>query len=330
MPSIRKISSKKGIRYQARVRIKGYPEQVKTFATLKEARYWNIVTETNIHNAGSIKPCNTRIILFREISEKYILEVLPRQKGFKQEKNRLKIILLHLGEYSIGKLSPAILSSYRDERLISVSGTTVKKELSLVSRIINTGIKDWGYSLPDGNPVSMIRYPKSNKPRNRRLEHGELAKLIGFSNDFMISIMNILIETGIRRGELCKVVTNDINWKLQTLTLLDTKNGTDRIVPLTNVAITSLKALIDTKPNRPSTPIISFHPDHISHQFKKICNMAGIQDLRLHDLRHEATTRFFEKGLNTIEVASITGHKTVAMLQRYTHLRAENLLQRIQ
>ena len=68
----------------------------------------------------------------------------------------------------------------------------------------------------------------------------------------------------------------------------------------------------------------------LSHQFNKACKMAGICDLRLHDLRHEATTRFFEKGLNTIEVATITGHKTVAMLQRYTHLRPESLLQRIQ
>ena len=200
----------------------------------------------------------------------------------------------------------------------------------MVSRIINTGIKDWGYSLPDGNPVSMIRYPKSNKPRNRRLEHGELAKLIDFSDDFMVSIINILIETGIRRGELCKIVPNDINWKLQTLSLLDTKNGTDRIVPLTNLAIASLSSLVGTKPNTPDTPIISFHPDHISHQFNKICKTAGINNLRLHDLRHEATTRFFELGLNTIEVASITGHKTVAMLQRYTHLRPENLLHRIQ
>jgi hypothetical protein len=52
---------------------------------------------------------------------------------------------------------------------------------------------------------------------------------------------------------------------------------------------------------------------------------AGIEDLRFHDLRHEATTRLFEKGLNIMEVASITGHKDLRMLRRYTHLKAEDL-----
>ena len=57
----------------------------------------------------------------------------------------------------------------------------------------------------------------------------------------------------------------------------------------------------------------------------RACKRAGIEDLRFHDLRHEATSRIFEKGLNVMEVAAITGHKDLRMLQRYTHLRAEDL-----
>jgi len=332
MPSIRKVSAKKGTRYQARVRITGYPEQVKTFNTLKEARSWNVITETNIHKVGSVILSSPSNILFRDMSERYIEEVLPAQKGFKQEKNRLNCILSHLGSYSIERLTPRVLSSYRDDRLKLVSGSSVKKELSLISRIINIGIKEWEYHLPNGNPVTMIRHPKHNNPRNRRLEHGELLNLLKHSDKFMGAIIQILIETGMRRGELCKIISPNINWKAQTLILLDTKNGTDRTIPLTNKAITSFKYLIETKPSNGASNllVIPFHPDHISHQFNKICKTAGINDLRLHDLRHEATTRFFELGLNTIEVASITGHKTVAMLQRYTHLRPENLLHRIQ
>jgi integrase len=52
---------------------------------------------------------------------------------------------------------------------------------------------------------------------------------------------------------------------------------------------------------------------------------ASIEDLRLHDLRHEAASRLFEKGLNPMQVAAITGHKTLQMLKRHTHLRAEDL-----
>jgi len=64
--------------------------------------------------------------------------------------------------------------------------------------------------------------------------------------------------------------------------------------------------------------------DSITQAFNRACQRAGIKDLRFHDLRHEATSRFFEKGLNTMQVAAITGHKTLQMLQRYTHLRAED------
>jgi integrase len=52
-------------------------------------------------------------------------------------------------------------------------------------------------------------------------------------------------------------------------------------------------------------------------------------NLHFHDLRHEATSRFFEKGLNPVEVATITGHKDTRMLMRYTHLRAEDLVKRL-
>ncbi|MGB5614379.1 MAG: tyrosine-type recombinase/integrase [Sedimenticolaceae bacterium] len=61
---------------------------------------------------------------------------------------------------------------------------------------------------------------------------------------------------------------------------------------------------------------------------RAICR-AGIEDLRFHDLRHEATTRLFEKGLNIMEVASITGHKDLHMLRRYTHLKAEDLARKL-
>ena len=62
------------------------------------------------------------------------------------------------------------------------------------------------------------------------------------------------------------------------------------------------------------------------NRFTRLKELSGIEDLRFHDLRHEATSRLFEKGLNTMEVASITGHEDLKMLKRYTHLRAEDLV----
>ena len=73
------------------------------------------------------------------------------------------------------------------------------------------------------------------------------------------------------------------------------------------------------------SPLFTYTPRGLSGAFLRLCRRLGIDDLRFHDLRHEATSRFFEKGLNPVEVATITGHKDTKMVMRYTHLRAEDL-----
>ena len=75
--------------------------------------------------------------------------------------------------------------------------------------------------------------------------------------------------------------------------------------------------------------VFNIRSDSITQAFERIRKKAGINNLRFHDLRHEATSRFFELGLNIMEVASITGHKDLAMLKRYTHLRAEDLAKKL-
>ena len=69
--------------------------------------------------------------------------------------------------------------------------------------------------------------------------------------------------------------------------------------------------------------------DSVTTDFKNACNACGIEDFRFHDLRHEATTRLFEKGFKEMEVAAITGHKTLVMLKRYTHLNVSDFLSRL-
>ena len=71
--------------------------------------------------------------------------------------------------------------------------------------------------------------------------------------------------------------------------------------------------------------VFPLHFEALKSSWRRACSRAGISDLWFHDLRHEATSRFFEKGLNVMEVAPITGHKDLRMLQRYTPLRAEDL-----
>jgi integrase len=106
------------------------------------------------------------------------------------------------------------------------------------------------------------------------------------------------------------------------LLIPETKTGTPRRVPLSTAAL----GVLDSLPRRIDGRVWGMRPDSISQAFERVCKAAGIEGLTFHDLRHEATSRLFEKGLNPMEVAAITGHKTLQMLKRYTHLRAEDLV----
>ena len=75
--------------------------------------------------------------------------------------------------------------------------------------------------------------------------------------------------------------------------------------------------------------VFPLHFEALKSSWRRACSRAGISDLRFHDIRHVATSRFFEKSLNVMEVAAITGHKDLRMLQRYTHLRAEELARKL-
>jgi integrase len=106
-----------------------------------------------------------------------------------------------------------------------------------------------------------------------------------------------------------------------------TKTDVPRTVPLSTLAIATLNGL----PRRIDGRVFGLKAESMSQAFERACEerRANIQDLRFHDLRHEATSRLFERGLNVMEVAAITGHKTLDMLKRYTHLRAEDLAKKL-
>ncbi|WP_424446901.1 site-specific integrase [Paucimonas lemoignei] len=174
-----------------------------------------------------------------------------------------------------------------------------------------------------------MRKPKLPRGRDRRLLAGEEELLLGYcdktGNVLLKAIVILAIETAMRRGELANLTWNDINLDTRMAYLHDTKNGESRIVPLSTRAASAIQYI----PRTSSDFLVSLHRDNVSAAFAKACNACGIKGLRLHDLRHEATSRLFEKGLNMMEVSTITGHKSLSMLRRYTHLRPADLLNRL-
>ena len=176
-----------------------------------------------------------------------------------------------------------------------------------------------------GNPLRQVSKPKENPARDRRLEIGEEKLLLegcGQSkNAYLRHLVVVAIERAIRRGELLKREWKNINFTDRTAYLPTTKNGSPRTIPLSTRAIQELK----TMPVDVSGRVFPLSETALRGLWRRTMKRTGLENLRFHDLRHEATTRFFELGLNVMEVSTITGHKDLRMLKRYTHIRASDL-----
>ena len=318
---------KRGDKWQARVHRKDHSPVVKSFNTKAEAVKWARYTECQL-DLGTLAPKKAMPPLIR-IVERYLSEVTTTKKGSKQELNRgRQIARTSLGSMQLDKITNEVVSKYRDGRLRGVSNNTVRLELAFISVVFEQCAKEWGYKV--NNPVKQIRIPKPGKPRQRRLRPGEedaiLAACATSSATYLHSLVVMAIETGMRFGELVSITWDNVDLSARTVHLPDTKNGHPRTVPLSARALGAMRAV----PSGYEGRVFTGKPGSIRAAFGAALKRSGVgSDLRFHDLRHEAVTRLFEKGLNPIEVGMISGHRSLSMLQRYTHLRAEDLVRRL-
>jgi len=309
---------------KAVIRKRGYPTLCKTFIKKTDALSWSRKTESEMERGLYIDQSKANTVILDRLLDRYYQYYQTRQlKALKFILAHSRIIKRHIGHLTLANISSHHLADYRDKRLLTVSPATVKIELGIILRTIKLATSEWGYKLAD---TPKVEYPKINNARTRRLADGEIERVLNaITNKQIKAIVELAVETAMRRSEMLNIKENDINWSLKTLRIPNTKTHTARTIPLSNKAVRLLRSL--TK-NIDGT-YFSIKADSASQAFKRACDKTGVNNLRFHDLRHEATTRFFECGLNVMEVATITGHKDLKMLNRYTHLRAENIALKI-
>jgi len=324
---------KRNDKWQARVQRSGQTSIAKSFNTKADAVKWSRNIESQL-DLGTLAPKQTMPRL-RPLLERYVAEVTPTKKGESQERYRAaQLMKTKLADLFMDKITGEVIAKYRDHRLTEVSNNTVRLELAFLSVVFEQSRKEWGLAV--SNPVRQIRMPKPGKPRTRRLEEGEedalLTACAASGAHYLHSFVVLAIETGMRFGELAGVLWKHVDLNKLTIYLPDTKNGQARIVPLSTRAVTAIQLL----PRSVSGRLFISKPGSIRSAFliavqkaKAVCHDDMLQNLRFHDLRHEAITRLFEKGLNPIEVGMVSGHKTLAMLQRYTHIRADELVKKL-
>ena len=318
---------KRGGSWSAQVRVSGWRSFNRTFQTKSDALKWINNLELKLRSSDVPDTVNSQKTTFAELLEKYAGEVSPSHKGAGAEIYRLKSIARSwLGRIDVRYLNKHQFNQYRDDRLKTVSGGSVCAELALMKRVLETAKRRWGVGIPY-NPILEIEFPRGSNPRNRRLRHGELERLITAAssqrNIYIAPIIEFAIETGMRRSEILNLRWVDVDLDSGFASLFDTKNGEDRRVPLTKTARDVLSKL----PNQDEI-VFPISANCVRLAWERCRNKAGISDLRFHDLRHEAVSRFFEMGMSVPEVALISGHKDVRQLFRYTHLNPTNVFKK--
>ncbi|MDI2113036.1 site-specific integrase [Commensalibacter nepenthis] len=296
-----------------------------TFDTKAQAEVWAYQMEAMILNDENLEQ---EIIVNEALSvidvfEKYKNTVSPKKRGFVKEKIRIeKLCRDPAFAIPIERLTNKALAVWRDKRLTQVQPLTVKRELILISAILNTAIKEWGVDLSH-NPVQMIQQPKNPRPRNQRISEENKLKIIEQLNwdmktppvttsQWVAFAFCLALATAMRRGEICSFTWGDLYLEESYIHLDMTKNGDERNVPLSTKAKSLLKLLI---PQSKNVRVVAVTPDVLSSTFRKAKIAVGLENIRFHDARREATTQFAEKLSNPLELSAVTGHKDINLLR---------------
>jgi integrase len=277
----------------------------------------------------------------------------------------LKQIEAYFGRFYVSALrSPAINDWARSlslSRGFTMKGVAKKglgaqsviHHLNTLSSLIRHAQTVMGVHMPSGNPVKLVSRPPAPKARDRVLRPGEFDLLIRAAQHpgdgpcmaagpMVEPMIRLAIATSMRQGELLALRWDwvDLKDKVAKLSAESTKNGESRSVALLPAALEVLRSL-----PRDNGRVFGNWKDASSFSkpwqrtvkrarwiYEDDCKKQGIQvdpvmlqDLRFHDLRHHATTELFNMGMNPMHVMTMTGHKSVQMLKRYTHINAKEL-----
>jgi integrase len=322
MASIRK----RGDKWQAQVRRQGMVPTTRTFTLRDDARRWARQIEAEADRQGLIfDRRELKRVSFGSLIERYLATVVPTKRGREVETVILQAILRKsLTQNSVADLRPEMFSAYRKERLKVVKPTTLRRELAVLHHLFEVARRDWGLPIPS-NPLHGCSKGLEAKARARRIadkgESGRLTSAAANCRNLLIKpLVELAMATGMRRGELLRARWSDIDREKRTLHIPETKNGHPRTIPISSEALRIIDGL--TQRNERLFPL---SPNAVRLAWGRLVKRANVEDLHFHDLRHEAISRFFEKGLSVPAVALISGHRDVRMLFRYTHLRPEDI-----
>lgn len=312
-------------RYQAIIRRRGHPVLRQTFPNKTLAKEWAKKVEAHMLSSRFLIQVEAERHTVAEAIERYELENLSSLSESEQVNRRrlLRWWRARLGALSLAALTPAEISTARGDLLVRVSGPTSNRYLAALSAVMDRAAKEWQWI--DRNPVSSVRRRPEHRGRVRFLSDEERERLLtacqASRDRRLYSLVLFALATGARRGELLGLRWQDVDVAERRARLNKTKNKDRRSLSFPGPAGDLLRELA-------KTPHVSGYlfgnsagqPTFPKKPWEEALREAEIEDFRFHDLRHTAASYLAMSGATLPELAAFLGHRTLAMVQRYSHL----------
>ena len=291
---------KRGNRFQVQIRRDGFPDITKTFTQLRDAKEWARHIEiAQDRNELSNDHRKLQSITLGQLVRRYRDEIAPKHKGGWIEVIILNSFLEHdICSKTLASLKTSDFATYRDIRLKEVKPATLKRQLTPIRSMLNLARDEWNIPLKD-NPLDKLKLNAPDNKRQRRLQAGEYDRLLEAArtrqNPWIEKLIIFAVETAMRRGEIFALRWSNVNLERRSVTILESKNGHSRTIPLTPRAHDLLQGL-----QREDDRVFPVTKNALKMAWGRMMTLAEIDDLRFHDLRHEAVSRFFEMGLTCL------------------------------
>ncbi len=331
MAWIGKVEGKRGVRWKAVIRRRGYPPASQSFDRKTDAEKWARGIEARIEAGKFRDESQARRHTVGELIDRYIAEIIPQKKAGAVQVFQLRQWQSELGLLRLSELTPDRIIKARDKLAKRdgndgpVSNSTVNRYHAALAHALTVAEKQYGWI--ENNP--MRRVPKLKEPQGRvryLLDDERVALLDACresSNPYLLPMVLMAITTGMRRGEIESLTWGDIDWQQDRIVIEEPKNNLRRSAPLLRMV---KDVLAPHRPEVPEPGALVFpgrsgiRPIVINKAWRNALSKAGVENFRFHDLRHTAASYLAMNGASIPEISAVLGHKSHQMASRYAHL----------
>lgn len=321
---------KRGDSWRAVIRKKGHPTMTKTFSKQALAKKWVMETELALERREVV----SSDALVGDLIQKYIEDVMPSREVSRHTKARYRQLRRWTARIRVGDLTADVLLKWKEEHCPKASPASFAQYLTTIWSILKDAEAFWNVVIPYADMrkartvLKRVGAINNGNIRNRRPQPEEIEAIkanLGQTQMPMADIIDFAMLTGMRVSEITRIRWDDLDEERAMVVIHDRKHPTRKLGNNCNVPLLFGSIDIVKRQPRDSDRIFPFKPETVTNCWLKARFLAGVEDLKFHDLRHEAISRMFEKGFSIPEVVLVSGHRSWENLKRYTNLKPESL-----